>query len=114
MLTDVLLSLLSSLFLDWCPPIFRFIALPINRSLPSLHLHENLNTTTPNERPQQIDFAHYKNIIKNQKVVSELESAFKSFKPVDYDVAAQLKAIDAFQEKAVSVYSTPSSVRSLS
>lgn len=50
---------------------------------------------------QQVDFAHYKNIIKNQKIVSELEQSFKSFKPVDYDVAAQLKAIDAFQEKAV-------------
>ena len=56
------------------------------------------STTTNNK---QVDFAHYKNIVKNQKIVSELEQSFKSFKPVDYDVGAQLKAIDAFQEKAV-------------
>ncbi|KAK9896007.1 mitochondrial ATP synthase [Cystobasidium minutum MCA 4210] len=53
------------------------------------------------DQKTDVDFAHYKNIIKNQKIVSELEQSFKSFKPVDYDVAAQLKAIDAFQEKAV-------------
>ena len=56
----------------------------------------------------QVDFARYKGLLKNQKVVDELEQTFKSFKPVDYDVAAQIKAIDAFQEKAVSAHSTSS------
>lgn len=30
-----------------------------------------------------------------------MEKAYSSFKPVDYDLSAQLKAIDAFEEKAV-------------
>ena len=50
----------------------------------------------------QVDFAHYKNVLKNQQVVSDLEQTWKSFKPADYDVNAQLKAIEAFQGKAVS------------
>ncbi|CAD6573598.1 MAG: ATP synthase d subunit [Cyphobasidiales sp. Tagirdzhanova-0007] len=53
------------------------------------------------DQPDEVDFARYKGLLKNQKVVDELEQTFKSFKPVDYDVAAQIKAIDAFQEKAV-------------
>merc|ERR1711977_489391 len=48
-----------------------------------------------------VDFAHYKNVLKNQEVVSQLEQTWKGFKPADYDVNAQLKAIDAFQGKAV-------------
>lgn len=40
-------------------------------------------------------------MLKNQKVVDDLESTFKNFKPVDYDVGATLKAIDQFQDKAV-------------
>jgi len=40
-------------------------------------------------------------VLKNQTVVSELEKAFSSFKPVEYDLSAQLKAIDAFEKKAV-------------
>ena len=51
----------------------------------------------------QVDFAQYKKLIKNQQVVSDLEKTWTSFKPVDYDVAAQVKAIDSFQEKAVSL-----------
>lgn len=55
----------------------------------------------PLECAHQVDFAHYKKVLKNQEVVSELEKTFNNFKPVDYDVAAQLKAIDSFQGKAV-------------
>lgn len=50
----------------------------------------------------QVDFAHYKQVLKNQEVVSQMEKTFTGFKPVDYDLSAQLKAIDAFQDKAVS------------
>lgn len=50
-----------------------------------------------------VDVAHYKSILKNQDVVNQAEKILKDFKPVTYDVAAQLKAIDAFEAKAVSV-----------
>ena len=49
----------------------------------------------------EIDFSHYKSVLKNQKVVSEIESAFSSFKPVTYDIAKQIKTIEAFEAKAV-------------
>lgn len=39
--------------------------------------------------------------MKNKEIVQEGEKIFKSFKPVDYDVQAQLKAISAFEGKAV-------------
>merc|ERR1711939_1290683 len=42
-----------------------------------------------------VDFAHYKNVLKNQEVVSQLEQTWKGFKPADYDVNAQLKDIEA-------------------
>ncbi|KDN53142.1 putative ATP7-F1F0-ATPase complex, FO D subunit [Tilletiaria anomala UBC 951] len=48
-----------------------------------------------------IDFAHYKALLKNQDVVNQAEKILKDFKPVTYDVAAHLKAIDAFEAKAV-------------
>jgi F-type H+-transporting ATPase subunit d len=41
-------------------------------------------------------------VLKNTAVVDQLEKVFKDFKAVDYDVSAQLKAIDAFEQKAVS------------
>merc|ERR1711939_485597 len=45
-----------------------------------------------------VDFAHYKNVLKNQEVVSQLEQTWKGFKPADYDVNAQLKATKAAQK----------------
>ncbi|PWN90734.1 hypothetical protein FA10DRAFT_229223 [Acaromyces ingoldii] len=47
-----------------------------------------------------VDVAHYKSILKNQDVVNQAEKILKDFKPVTYDVSAQLKAIDAFEAKA--------------
>ncbi|KAL8293621.1 hypothetical protein RQP46_000322 [Phenoliferia psychrophenolica] len=49
----------------------------------------------------EIDFEHYRNILKNREVVAEGEKLFASFKPVDYDVSAQLKTIAAFEGKAI-------------
>lgn len=49
----------------------------------------------------QVDFAHYKKTLKNQDIVSQMEKTFTSFKPVDYDVAGQVKAIETFEGKAV-------------
>ncbi|PYH82242.1 ATP synthase D chain, mitochondrial [Aspergillus uvarum CBS 121591] len=53
------------------------------------------------EQPQTVDFAHYRKVLKNQAIVDQLESHFKSFKPATYDVNRQLKAIDAFEAQAV-------------
>jgi F-type H+-transporting ATPase subunit d len=49
----------------------------------------------------EVDFSHYRSLLKNQKVVDEIEQAFKSFKPVTYDVSKQLKTIEAFEAKAL-------------
>jgi hypothetical protein len=49
-----------------------------------------------------VDLSYYKSTLKNQSVVSQAEKILKDFKPVTYDVASQLKAIDAFEAKAVS------------
>jgi hypothetical protein len=53
------------------------------------------------EMPQAIDFAHYRKTLKNQAVIDEIEAHFKSFKPATYDVARQIKAIEAFEAQAV-------------
>lgn len=53
------------------------------------------------EQPQTVDFAHYRNVLKNQAIVDELENHVKNFKPASYDVNRQLKAIDAFEAQAV-------------
>jgi hypothetical protein len=48
-----------------------------------------------------LDFDHYRSILKNQDVVNEIEKAFKTFKPVTYDVSKQLKTIEQFEAKAL-------------
>ncbi|KAI6035541.1 ATP synthase d subunit [Pisolithus orientalis] len=40
-------------------------------------------------------------VLKNQAIVDEAEKLFKDFKPVTYDVNAHIKAIEAFETKAV-------------
>ncbi|KAI0007026.1 ATP synthase subunit D [Xylariaceae sp. FL0662B] len=53
------------------------------------------------EQPTTVDFAHYRSVLKNQAVVDEIEKRFKAFTPAKYDVARQLKAIEAFEVEAV-------------
>lgn len=53
------------------------------------------------EQPQEIDFAHYRSILKNQTALNEIESYFKNFKPATYDVGRQIRAIEAFEAQAV-------------
>lgn len=48
-----------------------------------------------------VDFGHYKSVLKNQEIVNQAEKILREFKPVTYDVSSQLKAIDAFEAKAV-------------
>ncbi|PWY98411.1 putative ATP7-F1F0-ATPase complex, FO D subunit [Testicularia cyperi] len=49
----------------------------------------------------EVDFAHYNKVLKNKDVVSQAQKILSEFKPVTYDVQAQLKAIDAFEAKAI-------------
>jgi F-type H+-transporting ATPase subunit d len=53
------------------------------------------------EAPQTIDFAHYRGLLKNQSVVDEIEGAFKTFKPVTYNVNKQVGAIEQFEKVAM-------------
>lgn len=53
------------------------------------------------ELPTTVDFAHYRSILKNTAIVDEVERRFNQFKPATYDVAAQLKAIEAFEAEAI-------------
>ncbi|KAG8925269.1 ATP synthase d subunit [Tulasnella sp. 419] len=48
-----------------------------------------------------VDIGHYRKILKNQAVVDEAEKILKEFKPVTYDVNEHVKAIEAFEAKAV-------------
>ena len=52
-------------------------------------------------QPTAVDFSHYRSILKNQAIVDEAEKLSKDFKPVTYDVNAHIKAIEAFETKAV-------------
>lgn len=54
-----------------------------------------------NEQPQEIDFAHYRAILKNTKVIDEIEQYYKTFSPKTYDVSKQIKAIEAFEQIAI-------------
>ncbi|KAI0849892.1 hypothetical protein F5Y00DRAFT_234102 [Daldinia vernicosa] len=53
------------------------------------------------ELPTTVDFAYYRSVLKNQAVVDEIEKRFTAFKPAQYDVARQLKAIEAFEIEAI-------------
>ncbi|KAI9716799.1 MAG: ATP synthase d subunit [Candelaria pacifica] len=53
------------------------------------------------EQAQTVDFAQYRTVLKNQSVIDEIESHFKTFKPATYDVGRQIKAIEAFEGQAI-------------
>jgi hypothetical protein len=53
-------------------------------------------------QPTTVDFSYYRSTLKNQNIINEAEKLLKDFKPVTYDVNAHVKAIGAFEEKAVS------------
>lgn len=58
-------------------------------------------TGTLNSQPTTIDFTHYRSVLKNKAIVDEAEKILKDFKAVTYDVGAHVKAIEAFEAKAV-------------
>ena len=51
--------------------------------------------------PTTVDLAHYRSVLKNKAIVDEAEKLLNDFKPVSYDVSAQIKAIETFESKAV-------------
>ena len=53
------------------------------------------------EAPQSVDFEAYRAQLNNRAVVDEVEQRVKSFTPKTYDVAKQVKAIEAFEAQAV-------------
>ena len=56
-------------------------------------------------QPATIDIAKYRATLKNQAIVDEAEKLLQAFKPVTYDVTSQIKAIEAFEAKAVRPFS---------
>ena len=49
-----------------------------------------------------IDMTHYKNILRDQTAVSQVEKVLGEFKPVDYDLGKWNGVVEAFEGKAVS------------
>lgn len=49
----------------------------------------------------EVDFAHYRSVLKNSAVVDEIEKQMKSFKPVTYDLGKQIKNIEKFEQAAI-------------
>lgn len=48
-----------------------------------------------------VDFAHYKSVLNNQKVVEDIQKAVADFQPVTYDVSKTVNTVDIFEQKAV-------------
>ncbi|EXJ64008.1 F-type H+-transporting ATPase subunit D [Cladophialophora yegresii CBS 114405] len=53
------------------------------------------------DQPTNVDFGHYRSVLKNTAVIDEIEQYFKGFQPKTYDVNKQIKAIEAFEQVAV-------------
>ena len=61
--------------------------------------HNKLNQLRASKT--EVDLAYYRGVLKNSKVIDEIEKAAKSFKPITYDVGGVLKGIEAFEGEAV-------------
>lgn len=48
-----------------------------------------------------MDFAYYRQNLKNQDVIADIEKQFNSFSVKKYDVSRQISAIEAFEAQAV-------------
>lgn len=66
------------------------------------HALAKSSLATLKSQNQAIDFAHYRSSLKkNPEIVDRLEKVWNDFKPIEYDLGAQLKAIETFEAKAV-------------
>lgn len=61
-------------------------------------------------QPTEVDFAHYRSVLKNQAIVDQIEKEVSAYTPVKYDVTKQLKSIEAFEAKALENASATESV----
>jgi ATP synthase D chain, mitochondrial (ATP5H) len=61
--------------------------------------HNKLNQLKASKT--EVDFSYYRGLLKNTKVINEIEKAARSFKPVTYDVTGVLKGIESFEGEAV-------------
>ncbi|KZP13097.1 mitochondrial ATP synthase [Athelia psychrophila] len=52
-------------------------------------------------QPTTVDLDHYRSILKNKAIVDEVAKSLAEYKPVTYDVAAHVKAIETFEATAV-------------
>lgn len=50
---------------------------------------------------QEVDFDHYKSVLKNQNIVSTIEKDVASFKPGKVNLSKQLNLIESFEAKAI-------------
>jgi len=48
-----------------------------------------------------VNIEHYRSVLKNQAVVDEAERILREFKPATYDVNEHIRAIEAFESKAI-------------
>ncbi|CAG8457031.1 9268_t:CDS:2 [Scutellospora calospora] len=55
------------------------------------------------QQKAEIDFDHYRNILKNKAIVNEAEKVLNSFKPTKVDLNAQIKIVETFEEKAATL-----------
>ncbi|CAG8457752.1 5449_t:CDS:2 [Cetraspora pellucida] len=53
------------------------------------------------QQKADIDFEHYRNILKNKSIVNEAEKVLNQFKPTKVDLDAQLKVVEKFEKKAI-------------
>ena len=51
--------------------------------------------------PQDVQFQHYRGVLKNTQVIDEIEQYYKGFQPKTYDVSKQVKAIESFEQVAL-------------
>lgn len=52
-------------------------------------------------QPTDVDFSHYRSVLKNQAIVDQIEKEVKAYTPVKADISKQLKSLEAFEAKAV-------------
>lgn len=52
-------------------------------------------------QPTTVDFSYYRSALRNQAIIDEAEKLLQGFKPMTYDVGSHIKAVEAFETKAV-------------